>query len=364
MKIGRHVISDSSPCFVIVEIGHNHQGDLETAKKMFHAAAENGAHAVKLQKRSNRELFTAQAYNKPYENENSYGKTYGIHREALEFGEKEYVELNELAEQLGLVFFATPFDFRSVDFLEKLGVPCYKTASALITDIPLIEHIASKGKPMFVSTGGSTWEDVDRAYKAVKKYGTPLCLMQCTAAYPQMNYNETNLKAISEMKKRYPDAIPGFSSHDSGIMLPIAAYTLGSRAVEKHFTLNRAMRGTDHGFSLEPVGLHKMTRDLSRIYDAMGQGQKLPQASEKAAMVKLGKSIMAKKMIPVGTELEPEHIAFKSPATGMPPYKVYDVLGRTAQKDIATDEEIDLRHLSTEFKKKHEHVDWGSVYDK
>lgn len=364
ISLGKYVISENSPCFIIAEIGHNHQGDLEIAKKMIRAAAENGAHAVKFQKRSNKNLFTNEMYNKPYDNENSYGKTYGLHREALEFGEKEYRELKTLADELGVVFFATPFDFWSVDFLEKVGVPCYKIASAHITDIPLIDYVASKGKPIFLSTGGATIEDVDRAYKAVKKYNVPLCIMQCTAAYPQMDYKETHLNVFNTYKQRYPDAILGFSSHDSGIMLPIAAFMLGSRVVEKHFTLNRAMRGTDHSYSLEPVGLRKMARDLERVYESLGSYEKVPQASEKNPIFKMAKSIVAKKRISKGTIITPEMVAFKSPGVGLMPYRVYEVLGRTAEKDIEVDEFISFEALSKDQKQKYENVDWGSVYDK
>ena len=364
IKIGKYTISEDSPCFVIAEIGHNHQGDLEIAKKMIAAAAENGAHAVKFQKRSNKNLFTDEMYNKPYENENSYGKTYGLHREALEFDESEYRELKKLADEQGIVFFATPFDFWSVDFLEKIGVPCYKIASALITDIPLVEYIASKGKPIFLSTGGATIEDVDRAYKTIKKYNAPLCIMQCTAAYPQMDYKETHLNVLKTYKQRYPDAILGLSSHDSGIMLPIAAYMLGSRVVEKHFTLNRAMRGTDHSYSLEPVGLRKMCRDLTRVYEARGSSEKRPQQSETNPILKMGKSIVAKKKISKGTVITPELIAFKSPGGGLQPYKVYDVLGRIAEKDLEPDELISFDKLSKDFKQRFESVNWGNVYDK
>ncbi len=364
IRLGNYTISEDSPCFIIAEIGHNHQGDLETAKKMIKTAAECGAHAVKFQKRSNKNLFREEMYNKPYENENSYGKTYGLHREALEFGEKEYVELKKLADELGVIFFATPFDFWSVDFLEKIGVPCYKIASAHVTDIPLIEYVASKGKPIFLSTGGCTIEDVDRAYNAIKKYNVPLCIMQCTAAYPQIDYKETHLNVFKTYKQRYPDAVLGFSSHDSGIMLPIAAYVLGSRVVEKHFTLNRAMRGTDHSYSLEPVGLTKMSRDLRRVHEAMGSTEKMPQPSEKNPITKMAKSIVANKKILKGTVITPEMIAFKSPGGGMLPYMVYEVLGRVAEKDIEIDELLAPEKLSRDHIKKYENVDWGSIYGK
>jgi len=364
ITLDSYVISNDSPCFVIAELGHNHQGKLETAKDMISTAAECGAQAVKLQKRSNKELFTKALYNKPYENENSYGATYGLHREALEFGEKEYKELKAHADNLGLVFFATPFDFRSVDFLEKIDVKCHKVASALITDIPLIEHIASKGKPIFLSTGGATLEDIDRAYNVIKDNDVPLCLMQCTAAYPQTNYKETHLNVLKTFKERYPDAVLGLSNHVSGISLPVAAYVLGARAVEMHFTLNRAMRGTDHSYSLEPAGLRKLCRDLNRTHEAMGSYEKKPQPSELSPITKMGKSIVAKKPIPAGTIIEPEYVAFKSPGGGLPPYQVYEVLGRKAERDIADDVPIELSALSKNFERKFNGLHWGEIYDK
>lgn len=360
IKIGKYTISDDSPCFVIAEMGNNHQGDLETAKKMIKTAVECGVHAVKFQKRSNKELYTKEAYNLPYDNPNSYGKTYGEHREFLELGEAEFLELKKLSEELGVIFFATPFDFKSVDFLEKIGVPCYKIASALITDIPLIEYVASKRKPIFLSTGGATIEDVDRAYNAIKKYGVPICILQCTAAYPQLDFNETHLNVLNVFKQRYPDAILGVSSHVSGILVPIIAYVLGSRVVEQHFTLNRAWKGTDHSYSLEPIGLKKLTVDLEREFQMLGGYEKLPQASEKKPINKMSKCIVVKKKIEKGSIVEPEDICFKSPGGGLLPYQVYEVLGRAAIKDLEEDHVISFSDLTEDFKKKYERYDWGA----
>ncbi len=153
-------ISDSTDCYTIAEIGHNHQGSIETAKRMFRVAEYCGANAVKLQKRDNRSLFTDELFNKPYENPNSYGVTYGAHREALEFGREEYEELQAYAAELGLDFFATAFDRPSVDFLEELDVPLYKVASADIRNVPLLRHLAGTGKPIIISTGGATMADI------------------------------------------------------------------------------------------------------------------------------------------------------------------------------------------------------------
>lgn len=362
IRLGKYTISKDSPCFVIAELGHNHGGSLETAKRMVISASQNGAHAVKLQKRSNKDLFTKEMYDKPYENENSYGKTYGLHREALELNYEQYMELKKLADALEVVLFATPFDFQSVDFLEKVGVPCYKIASALITDIPLIDYVASKGKPVFISTGGCTLADIDRAYTTVKKHKVPLVLMQCTASYPQMDYGETHLNVFKTFAQRYPDVILGFSSHDSGIMLPIGAYMLGSRVVEKHFTLNRAMRGTDHSYSLEPAGLRKMSRDLQRLHEAMGTSNKLPQPSEKNPIFKMGKSIVARVDIKAGDMLTPEKLCFKCPANGLPPYMIYDVLGRMAVQEIKTDQPLTKDSVGKQQVRKYQDLPWGNFY--
>ena len=260
LKIGPTVIDDNSPCFLVAEIGHNHQGSLETCKKMFKAAGDCGVNAVKLQKRDNKSLYTKTFYDAPYHSENAYGPTYGAHREALEFGWDEYVELKEYAERLGLIFFATAFDFTSADFLERLGVPCHKTASADLRNIPLLKYIASFGKPMMVSTGGSTMEDVKRACGEVLALNSQLAVLHCTSMYPITDEDEDkiNLKVIETLKREFPDLIIGFSDHSSGVLFSTAAYVYGARIIERHFTLKRIMRGTDHAFSLAPQGKSKL----------------------------------------------------------------------------------------------------------
>ena len=178
------VIQDNSDCYIIAEIGHNHQGKLETAKEMFRVAKECGADAVKLQKRDNRSLFTKAGYSKPYDNPNSYGETYGEHREFLEFGWIEYKELMDYADEIGISIFSTAFDFASADFLAKLDIPIFKIASGDLKNIPLLTHVAEFQKPMIISTGGGTMEDVNRAYDAIMPINQQLCILQCTAGYP------------------------------------------------------------------------------------------------------------------------------------------------------------------------------------
>jgi N-acetylneuraminate synthase/sialic acid synthase len=342
LVINSREIGDDSEMYVIAEIGHNHQGSVEKCKELFRAAKNAGAHAVKLQKRDNRALFTHEAYNKPYENQNSFGDTYGAHREFLEFGREQYRELKSYAAELGIDLFATAFDMASADFLEELGVPAFKIASGDVKSIPLLKHIARKGKPMFLSTGGATLEDVRRAHDAIIGINPQLCIMQCTAGYPP-EWNELNLRVIQTYRKHFPGVIVGFSSHDSGIAMAIAAYMLGARAIEKHFTLNRAMKGTDHAFSLEPVGLTKMVRDLRRLKLALGDGVKRTYESEKTPLVKMGKSLYCARALRRGHVLRPEDIVMKSPGGGLPPYEIEHVLGKALTADVEAEQPLSLQ---------------------
>jgi len=332
--IGSVVITDASPAYVVAEIGANHQGDVDTAKKMIQAAARAGASAVKFQKRDNQALFTPEAYNAPYESENAFGATYGEHREALEFGKDEYVELMKEAKAEGVEFFATPWDFPSVDFLEDLNVPAYKVASCDLTNTPLLRYIAQTGRSTIISTGGGTLDAVDRAAEIVSGEGTSLAIMQCTSGYPP-EFSELNLNVIGTFRDRYPEATIGYSGHDSGIAMGLVAYVLGARIIEKHFTLNRAMKGTDHSFSLEPDGLRKMVRDIGRAKDAMGDGVKRPYESEAAPLKKLSKMIVAKGDLEAGTVLTEDHFDYRSPGHGVPPADSHLLVGRTLTRDVA-----------------------------
>lgn len=330
-------ITDESDCYVIAEVGHNHQGDLEKCKALFDKAKEAGADAVKLQKRDNRALYTRAMYDKPYDHRNSYGRTYGEHRDALEFGKPEYEELKDYAAGLGITFFATPFDFPSADFLHELDMPAYKIASGDLTNIPLIEHVASFGKPMILSTGGGTMEDVERAVGACVAINPQVAVLQCTANYPAA-FEEMNLNVVGTFRERFPDLIVGLSSHDNGIAMAVAAYVLGARVIEKHFTLNRALKGTDHAFSLEPIGLTKMVRDLRRTRMALGDGVKAPYPSEKPAIFKMGKTLVAARDLPAGHVVTADDVAIKSPAEGPPPYELSKVLGKRLKVPLGQDE--------------------------
>ena len=343
-------IQDFGHAYVIAEIGHNHQGNLETAKKMFEVAKECGADAVKLQKRDNRSLYTRAAYAKPYDNRNSYGATYGEHREALEFEEAEYRELFDYARSIGITMFSTAFDFGSADFLAKFDPPAFKVASGDLKNIPLLTHIAKFQKPMILSTGGAPMEDVNRAYDALMPINDRLAILQCTASYPA-DFNQLNLNVISTFRDRFPNTLIGLSSHDNGIAMAVAAYMLGARVFEKHFTLNHTLKGTDHAFSLEPNGLRKMVRDLRRCHDAMGDGIKRVYDTEVTPITKMGKKLVAARDLPVGHLIQAEDIAIKSPGDGLPPYELEKIVGRTTLSELKEDEDISFEVLNgSEFK--------------
>jgi sialic acid synthase len=346
ITIENKTVNDASNCYVIAEIGHNHMGKLDVCKEMFRVAKECGADAVKLQKRDNKSIYTKDLYDQLYDNPNSYGTTYGEHREALEFGLPEFKELQAYSKEIGITFFATAFDLNSTDFLQSLDMPLYKVASCDLKNTPLLKRIAQAKKPMILSTGGGTVDDVRRALEAINPINKQVAVLQCTAAYP-CDFSELNLRVIETLREEFPDNVIGLSDHDNGIAMSVAAYVLGARIIEKHFTLNRANRGTDHAFSLEPIGLRKMVRDLKRTRLALGDGVKRQYPSETKPLAKMSKALYAAKDLRAGSVLTMESIAFKSPGDkGLPPYHLEFYLGKTLTLDISEDDFFTKEHFA------------------
>lgn len=345
LTVGETTITDDGDCYVIAEIGHNHQGSLEKALSLVSAAAECGANAVKFQKRDNRTLYVRSMYEKPYENENSFGATYGEHREALEFGKAEYSHLKRHATELGIDLFATAFDFKSADFLEDLDVPAFKIASGDLKNLPLLKYVATFNKPMMVSTGGATIDDIRRMYDAIMPINRQLCILQCTAAYPA-EAEDLHLRVINTFREAFPDATVGLSDHYNGISMAVVAYVLGARVIEKHFTLNHTWKGTDHAFSLEPVGFTKMVRDLRRTRVALGDGKKTVLAKETNPLIKMGKSLVAARDLPAGHVLTGADVAIKSPAGGLPPYEIEKLLGKRLTRSVETDQAFEYADVA------------------
>lgn len=337
LEIAGHRIADDTGAYVIAEIGHNHEGSLEKAEELFRQAAAAGAHAAKLQKRDNRSLFTKAMYDQPYTGRNSYGPTYGTHREALEFGRAEYRHLVDVAADLGIHFLSTAFDLPSVDFLVDLDLPAIKIASADVTNTPLLAYAAKTGKPLIVSTGGATMEEVRRACDTILPINPDLALLQCTAVYPA-SPADLHLSVIGTYREEYPDTVIGFSGHDLGPELSWIAHALGARVIEKHFTLDQSRPGSDHHFSLDPALLAELTAGLRRTHDALGHPAKQRSETEAAAVRKMGKKLVAARALPAGHVISEQDVACKSPGDGMKPYQLDEILGRSLREDLAEDD--------------------------
>jgi N-acetylneuraminate synthase/sialic acid synthase len=228
----------------------------------------------------------------------------------------------------------------SADFLADLDMPAFKTASGDLQNTPLLRHIAAIGKPMLVSTGGATMDDVDRAVEAIAPLNSQICLLQCTAVYPAAA-EELELQVIATLRERYPELVIGLSDHQDGIAMSLVAYMLGARVMEKHFTLSHTAKGTDHAFSLMPEGMRKLGRDLRRVPAALGDGVKKPLPSEEAALRKMGKMLVAVRDLEPGHVLADGDVAARSPADGgLPPYELDGLLGRTVARGIRADEPV------------------------
>lgn len=274
IKIGKKTYGDDCPCFVIAEIGINHNGSLETAKKLINMAHLYGCDAVKFQKRTVEDVYTKQELAMP--RESVFGTTNGDLKRGLEFGQKEYKEIDKYCKTLGIDWFASCWDLKSVDFMEQFNVCAHKIPSALLTNKPLLEKIKKTKKPILLSTGMSTIEEID---EAVDILGTDnLILYHCTSTYPTAN-NEINLKVIPKLKKRYK-CLVGYSGHERGIAPSEIAVALGACSVERHITLDRTMWGSDQAASLEGEGLRKLVRDVRNVKNFLGDGIKRVYDSE------------------------------------------------------------------------------------
>jgi len=281
VKIGNNMVGDGHPCFVVAEIGINHNGDIDVAKKLIDLAKLAGCDAVKFQKRTVNIVYTSEELAKP--RENPFGETNGDLKYGLEFRLEEYQEIDRYCREKNIAWFASCWDEESVDFIDQFDVPCYKIASASITDDDLLSHIKTKGKPIIMSTGMSTVEQIDNAVNILGKDN--LILLHTTSTYPTI-YTELNLSVIPKLRKRY--GIPvGYSGHETGISTSVAAVALGSCVVERHITLSRAMWGSDQAASLGPGGIIKLVKEMRLVEGAMGDGEKKVFESEVPIINKL-----------------------------------------------------------------------------
>ena len=281
IQIGNVFVGDGHPCYIVGEIGINHNGNLDLAKSLIATAKNAGCNAVKFQKRTIDIVYSKEELEKP--RESPFGTTNGELKRGLEFGQEAYEEIDAFCKEMEIPWFASCWDEPSVDFIAQFPVLCYKVASASLTDDNLLRHTRAQGKPILLSTGMSTHAEVDRAVNLLGKEN--LVLIHTCSAYPA-HYPELNLKQIPEMRKRYGVPV-GYSGHETGIASSVAAVAIGACIVERHITLDRAMWGSDQAASLEPSGLTRLVRDIRLVETSMGTGERVVTQREIEVMKKL-----------------------------------------------------------------------------
>jgi N-acetylneuraminate synthase len=281
VKIGNKLVGDQAPCYVIAEIGINHNGDVDLAKRLISIAVASGCDAVKFQKRTIDVVYSAEELARP--RESPYGTTNGDLKRGLEFDYEDYLEIDHYCREVKIPWFASAWDEASVDFINQFDVPCFKVASASLSDHHLLRHTRATGKPILLSTGMSTLAEIDRA---VEVLGTnDLILLHACSTYPAW-YEELNLQAICTMRERY--GIPvGYSGHESGLPSSIAAVALGACIIERHITTDRALWGSDQAASLEPNGITKLVSYIRVVERSMGDGVKRVMEREQPVLKKL-----------------------------------------------------------------------------
>ena len=284
VKTGDRFIGDGEPCFVIAEIGINHNGSVDTAKQLISAAVECGCDAVKFQKRTVDVVYTPEELAKP--RENPFGPTNGDLKRGLEFGYDEYVEIDKYCKEKEIYWFASCWDEGSVDFIEQFDPPCYKISSASITDLDLLNYHRKYGRPIILSTGMSCMDLIQRAVDILGE--DDLVILHCTSTYPSKN-EELNMKGIMTLRDKFPNIPIGYSGHEIGLVTTGAAVVLGACVVERHISLDRSSWGSDQSASVEPQGVKRIVRDIRIIETAMGDGEIKIYESEKPIIDKLRK---------------------------------------------------------------------------
>jgi len=339
--VAGRTIAPGRPAFVIAEAGVNHNGDPALARKLIDAAADSAADAVKFQTFRTAALTSRTAPKAAYQIESTgAAESQSEMLSRLELSADVLRSLQAHAEARRIVFFSTPFDEASADTLATLGVPLFKIPSGEITNLPLLRHVAAKGKPIILSTGMSTLDEVADALAAVREVAdVPVAILHCVSAYPAP-VGEVNLKAMDTLRERFGYPV-GLSDHTLGLEIPIAAVARGAVIVEKHLTLDKRLPGPDHRASLEPGEMAALVRGIRNVEAALGDGAKRPMPSELDTRRVARKSLVAARPIRAGEELVKDAVAIKRPGTGVSPAELERALGRRVRRDLAADDVID-----------------------
>lgn len=341
VHIGDRLVGEGEPCFIIAEAGVNHNGDISLAKKLIDAAREAGADAVKFQSFITEEVVTPGAQKAEYQKETTGADESQFDMlKRLELTENDFTELSNYARNKGLIFLATPFDRRSVDLLDELDVPAFKIASGEITNVPLLRHIARKKKPVILSTGMATMDEIGEALAIIRQEKlTEIILLHCVSCYPAQ-IADMNLRAMQTLKLTFGLPV-GLSDHtQSAVAVPVAALVSGACVIEKHFTLDKKLPGPDHRASLEPGELRQMVLAIRDVEKALGDGLKKPTPEEKENRKVARRSIVAKVDIPRGTVIKEDMLDVKRPGDGIEPKFLTTVIGRRVRNNIGRGEMV------------------------
>jgi N-acetylneuraminate synthase/N,N'-diacetyllegionaminate synthase len=339
VEISGHLIGDGKPCFVIAEAGVNHNGDVELGKKLIEAAKFAGADAVKFQAFRAERLASSGARKATYQNTVAGDDSQLEMLRKLELTEDEFRVLSNHSRKKGVVFLSSAFDFESADLLDRLGVVAYKMGSGELTNLPLLRYIGGKGRPVILSSGMSTMEEVEEALEAVKGAGCDrIVLLHCVSSYPT-RAEDANLRVIRTLRDRF-GVLVGFSDHTLSLVIPAASVALGAVIVEKHLTLDHNLPGPDHGMSLEPDEFNEMVKNIREVEASLGDGVKRVTESEKGVREVARRSVVAVVDIPAGTSITREMLDIKRPGTGIEPKRIDEVVGKRAKRLIKRDELI------------------------
>ena len=325
---------------IIAEAGVNHNGSIELAKKLIDAAADAGADYVKFQTFNPQKLVSKYAKTAEYQKKNIGSEESQFSMlSKLALTQNNFCQLKEYCKEKNIGFLSTPFDLESIAFLDELGVDFWKLPSGEITNLPYLEAIANTNKPIVMSTGMASIEEVEQAINVVTSNGPKeLTILQCNTEYPTP-YEDVNLRAMVTMQEKFQVPV-GYSDHTKGIAIPLAAVGMGATIIEKHFTIDRTLPGPDHVASLEPDELKCMIDSIRQIELAMGNGKKEPSPSEKKNKGVARKSLVAARPIKKGELYSPENLTTKRPGDGISPMRYYDLIGKPSNRDYEEDEKI------------------------
>jgi len=361
MRIGDQLVGDGHPTYVIAEIGVNHNGILEYALELIDAAVAAGADAVKFQKRKLDSLYPQKYLEDANTGEKNLNYLLPI-LQRVELPDQDYYRIVEYCHEKDVTFLCSAFDPESADFIDELGVPAFKVASADMINLPLLDHLVAKRKPMIVSTGMSRMEEVKISVNFLKERGAEFTLLHCNSAYPAA-FEDINLRFMDQLRQF---GVPvGYSGHERGIAISTVASALGAAIIERHITLDRTMEGPDHAASLEPHGFKKMVRDIHQVTMALGTGEeKYMSMGEILNREVLAKSLVAARRIEPGEKITPKMVAVKGPGQGLSPQRYMDLIGRTAERPIEAEEPFLERDLGVGLTLDVEHtlpMKWGFV---